>query len=150
VLEHGERDEGGVRGRQAAKRISYLRNDSKFFDLFQGDVLCTSRDIGARKRGDERSISTKAARQISRQIRRRYEEPGQHGTLDYPNRFPASPELKERSSRNIFRVVYVRGHSESVAIHTIAMLVEDSDEGIAVIAENGRPGGRLVPIGSHH
>jgi hypothetical protein len=107
-------------------------------------------DFDARKGGDECSVSTKAARQISCQIRRRYEESGQHGTVDDPNRFPASPELKERTDRDIFRVVDVRGHSESLAIHPVAMLIEDSDESIAIVAENGRPGDRLVPIGSHH
>lgn len=123
--------------------LRYL--SSNLTTLFQRDVLCTSRDIGTGERSDECSIATKIARQICR----RDEEPRQDGTVDNPNGLLTSPKFEERTGRDIFRVVYVRGHSESVAIHTIAMLVEDSDEGIAVIAENGRPVGRLVPNGSH-
>jgi hypothetical protein len=150
VLEHYERDEGSVRGRQAAHRISYLCNDFELLHLPQRNVFRALRDIGTRKRGDECSVSTKAARQVTREIRCRYEKPGQYGAVNHPNRFPASPELKKRTSRDIFRVMDVRGHSESLAIHTVAMLIEDSDESIAVVSQNGRPGSRLVPIGFHH
>jgi hypothetical protein len=149
VLEHGERDQSSVRRGQAAQRIANLCGYTHLLHSLHSEILCASLISRTWQRCEKRSVATETPRQISRQVRRRNEQPWQHGSINHPDRFPTAPKLEECRGSDVLGVVHVRGHSQRVVKHAKSVEIEDGDEGIRVIAEGGSPVCSLIPHRSH-
>jgi hypothetical protein len=112
--------------------LSYLFADALLFDPLQCDICRATCSLCPGESADERPMTAKTARKISRHIRGSDKEPGQYGAVDHPDGLPTAPELEEGCGGNVFSVVCVRCHSESVTVDTVVVEIEKSYESIGI------------------
>jgi hypothetical protein len=125
--------------------LSYLFADALLFNPLHCYICRACCGFCTGKSTDERSMTAKTTRKISRQIRGRDKEPGQCRPVDHPYRSPMAPELEEGCGGDVFSVVHVRGHSESVTVDTVVVEIEDSDESTPVTRQHCIPGPGFAP-----
>jgi hypothetical protein len=145
VLERRENEKGGIRGLRGTERSSHLFVDAVPLHLLQGHFTRAVRRFSAWRGSDQRSITAKAARKVSSQVRGGDQEPGQHGAVDHPYGLSTAPELEERCGGYVFRIVDVGGDPKSMAVDAVAVLIKDGDESIGISRERRIPGPRFVP-----
>jgi hypothetical protein len=94
-------------------------------------------------------MTAKTARKISRHIRGSDKEPGKYGAVDHPYGLPTAPELKKGCGGNVFSVVRVRCHSQSVTVDAVVVEIEESYESIGITPQHSIPDPGFVPRRSH-